>query len=295
MKNNIIDEYPFHYRHARPNIAVDICSLGIIKTIPNGNPIHGKYQADEVFSNKLMVFIQRRNEAEKWSLPGKYMHFATTPGEDNELKDGELWKDTLERARYREWPAHKEVAGRVTDDCIKYLVPVNDDCCFQVPILDRIDRDPRGRVLSLPIVTFVGYVQPISKELDHVARWVPLSSDFSKDGEYSLGFDHENIVSQSYKQLLIEVQSRPIGLNLVSNNEDFDIEEIVALYSVLFGKKFEKSNIKKQFVGKRVVCSTSKKPLEKGRRRIGERFCFNITNYEEYKKNREFAFYPRLK
>ena len=48
-----VDEKPFHYRHARANIAVDMVVFGVL---PEKDELH--------------VFVQRDKKEFKWSLPG---------------------------------------------------------------------------------------------------------------------------------------------------------------------------------------------------------------------------------
>lgn len=286
---NINEDGPFHYNHARPNVAVDICSIGIIK-----GQFEAQNESSDNSSSRLVVFITRKKASDPWGLPGGYMHFAEKPGRENETKDGETIETAIDRVKHREWPAYREIAGRVINESMKYEVPINDDFKVQARVLDRPDRDPRGRVLSIPIVTFVGFVDPktIPEELSHVARWVPLDSNFGEDGDYPLAYDHPNVIPECYHTLLTEARTRVIGRNLV-NEEEFDLQDLIDIYDLLFNKRFERSNFRKQFVQKEVIISTLETPIEEGKRRTCERFRFNNIAYEEYKKNRDFAFNPR--
>lgn len=288
---NSKDDGPFHYNHARPNVAVDICSIGIIR-----DQIDFQNEPIDNPSSRLSVFITRKKASDPWGLPGGYMHFAEKPGRENETKDGETIEVAIDRVKHREWPAYREIAGRVINESMKYEVPINEDFFVQARVLDRLDRDPRGRVLSIPFVTFVGFVdlQTIPEELSHVARWVPLDSNFGENGDYPLAYDHPNVIPGCYDTLLTEARTRVIGRNLVKDKV-FDLQELIDLYEILFDKRFERSNFRKQFIDKNVIISTSETPLEAGKRRIGERFRFNESAYEEYKIKRDFAFNPRNK
>ena len=287
---NSNDDCPFHYRHARPNVAVDICSLGIIR-----GQVDSQNESIDNSSSRLVVFITRKEASEPWGLPGGFMHFSDIPGHQNETVGGDTLATALARVRCRKWDAYKNIAGKKIEGSIKYQVPVNDDILVQAPILDRLDRDPRGRVLSIPFVTFVGFVDSntIPEDINHVAKWVPIFSDFD-DGDYPLAFDHPYIIQSCYQTILTEARTRVIGRNLV-NEKDFDLQELIDIYETLFNKRFEKSNFRKQFEQKNVIVSTTAdSPLEEGKqRRIGERFRFNESVYDQYKNKRDFAFNPR--
>ena len=289
-----LKEYPFRYHHARANIAVDLCSIGILKE-PSEEKT-GKNNEKRT-DNKLAIFIQRKSESELWALPGRYMWIAQNPGVENEKTEGEIWQQTLERSCRREWSRHIEIAGRITDKPVIYNVPKNEDCLFFVGFLDGLERDPRGRVISLPVVTFVGHVEQVPSEIEHVAHWVPIESLLKNDNNtYMLGYDHNRIIKLAYRQLLIEASTRAIGRNLVSDNHNFDLDELVEIYCVLFNKNFSKSNLKKQFETKGLIRSTSTQTLEKGQRRRGERFTFVDDVYDRFIENPLlFSFLPRTK
>ena len=295
------DPKPFHYKYARPIVAIDLCCIGISKEPVQEwkDSITGKPD-DEKPQKRLVVFIQRKDEGDPWCLPGRFMHFASTPGDENENKSGEEWRDTLDRVRERSWNSYSIIAGKVRDESLGYKVPLNEDILYSVPPLDRKDRDHRHRIISLPRVTFVGnHMEPIRPELDHVARWVPIETVVSPKTDeqaYNLGYDHITIVKNALLQLRIEASTRPLGKGLVSDDNDFDLQELAEIYNVLFGKQFSKSNLKKQFEEKGLIQSNATSPLKKGQRRRGERFRFVNEVYDRYKDDPlKFTFLPRTK
>lgn len=293
------DPKPFHYKYARPIVAIDLCCIGISKESLQEWKGSASKLGEEKPKNRLVVFIQRKDEEEPWCLPGRFMNFASTPGDENpedpnENKSGEEWRDTLDRVRERSWSSHSIIAGKVRDEPIGYKVPLNEDILYSVPPLDRKDRDHRWRIISLPRVTFVGNrVEPIRPELEHVARWVAIE-ELIEERAYSLGYDHVAIVKNALLQLRIEASTRPLGKGLVSDDNDFDLQELVEIYNVLFGKQFSKSNLKKQFEEKGLIQSNATSPLKKGQRRRAERFRFVDEVYKEFTEEPlKFSFLPR--
>ena len=309
----LLKEFPFLYKHARPNIAIDLCSIGIsYEQVQENRSLNASKSDNKKAKGELVVFIQRKSEFIKqkndngeeeqksapWCLPGRFMKFAERPGARNETQSGEVWTETLARVKKLEWPIRSEVAGRITAGMVEYEVPVNEDCLYNVPFLDRIDRDPRGRVVSLPIVTFIGSkIEPIPEGIEHVARWVPIRELLrGKEYEDMIGYDHKTIVELGLRQLLVEAATRPLGKGLVSKDTDFDLQELVDIYNVLFNRNFSKSNIKKMLEVRMIIRSNATNSLEQGQRRRGERFHFVDEVYDRYKDDPlKFTFLPRTK
>jgi 8-oxo-dGTP diphosphatase len=117
----------------------------------------------KVKTGREVLLIQRRNEpyAEKWALPGGFLDM----------------DETLESAAAREL---KEETGLVVESL------------KQLKAYSTVDRDPRGRVIS---VAFLTVLQPDQ---------IPVAADDAKDVAWydldslpELAFDHAEIVGDA--------------------------------------------------------------------------------------------------
>ncbi|MBL7473300.1 NUDIX hydrolase [Robertkochia sediminum] len=107
---------------------------------------------------------------------------------------------------------------------------------------DTLDRDPRGRVIT---VTYLGLVNPeglkIKAATDAMdAKW------FSVEKLPSLGFDHNEIVAKGLERLRSKVHYEPIGFDLL--NPIFYMAELEGLYRTLTRRDFDRRNFRRKIL-----------------------------------------------
>ncbi|WP_428653406.1 NUDIX hydrolase [Runella sp.] len=137
-----------------------------------------------------------------------------------------------------------------------------------------LDRDPRGRVLS---VSYYALVNPHQFELvvgtmANDLRWCSI------DALPALGFDHNHIIDIARRRLAAKVTYQPVGFELL--NEQFTITELQDLYERILGESLDRRNFYKKIMASEILKST-------GARRTGlksrpaELFTFDKTRYEQ--------------
>lgn len=124
-----------------------------------------------VFARKEQDFrvllVQRANEPYKgkWAFPGGFMNM----------------DETTEEAARREL---KEETGLIVDDI------------SQIGTFDRVDRDPRGRVITVAYFAVIDGIREVKGGDDAAAaRW------FSIGNLPELAFDHQNIMEVAMRKL----------------------------------------------------------------------------------------------
>ena len=87
---------------------------------------------------------------------------------------------------------------------------------------------------------------------------------FDLEGLPTLGFDHNEIVSDALKVMKMQIYHMPIGYNMLP--EMFTLAEIHSLYEALLGKKVDVSNFAKKLIVLGILEKTSEKRKTSGHR-----------------------------
>ncbi len=161
--------------------------------------------------NIYLLLIKRKYEPfkDQWALPGGY------------VKDEESLEEAVEREL-------KEESG------------VEINFLEQLYTFGSVDRDPRGRVVS---VSFYGLVRPdkfqISAATDaKEVRWFALSEI------PEVAFDHKNIIQSGIERLRSKIKYEPIGFELL--DIQFPFSDLEKLYSALLGEPVDRRNFRKK-------------------------------------------------
>ncbi|EFL49683.1 NUDIX hydrolase [Solidesulfovibrio fructosivorans JJ]] len=118
---------------------------------------------------------------------------------------------------------------------------------IEVGCFDALDRDPRGRVVS---VAFAGLVRREHLTLRATAdageaRWWDLSD------RPALAFDHEAIVTAALEHVRAAMWERPLALELLG--ERFTLAEARAVYEAVAGAPFDVRNFRKRLLATGLV------------------------------------------
>lgn len=168
-----------------------------------------------------ILLIQRMNDpfAHAWALPGGFM----------------MMDETADTAARREL---EEETG-VTDVYLEQLYTFTG-----------VDRDPRGRVVSIAYYA-------LAKLSDHRIR---AATDAENAGWYSirelprLAFDHQKIVETAIERLRGKVRYAPIGFELLPPR--FTLSQLQRLYEIILEKPLDKRNFRKKILGMDLLVDT---------------------------------------
>lgn len=179
-----------------------------------------------------------------WALPGGF------------VKDEESLSDAVERELLEE-----------TGITVNYLEQL-------FTFGDQIDRDPRGRVIS---VSYFALVNPgkftLSASTDASdASWFPVE-ELPK-----LAYDHKKIVEVAYQRLQAKLTYQPIGFNLLKH--EFPFSDLEHLYTTILGKAIDRRNFRKKMLSFGILEETDK-VHQAGSGRPGKLFKFRPGKYKE--------------
>ena len=196
-----------------------------------------------------VLLIRRGNEPFKgyWAFPGGYL-------DENE---------TLEEAARREL---KEETGLTP----KFL--------NEVGAFSDLDRDPRGRTIS---VAFASVVRPNQAEAvagDDAAdaRW------FNIHEMPKLAFDHEKIYRMALWKLRIAFANSPVSFALL--NDIFTLPEMQRLYTQVFSKEFDRRNFQKKFLASGLLTPVAQNDEDKKSPHAPIQYRFNEAGYTQLRE-----------
>ena len=169
--------------------------------------------------NELMVLLIQRDlppfEGE-WALPGGFVHMG----------------ESLSEAAFREL---QEETG-LDKVYLEQLYTFGD-----------VDRDPRGRVVSVAHYALVKLsdhrVQAATDARD--AQWFPVWDT------PTLAFDHMQILTMAMERLKGKVRYQPIGFELLPRK--FTLTQLQKLYEVILERDLDKRNFRKKILAMEIL------------------------------------------
>ena len=173
----------------------------------------------------LFVLLLNRKEApfkDRWTLPGAF------------LQIDELFRDTCTRI-------------------LKTKLGMSDLYLEQLYSFDQLDRDPRGRVIS------VSYYALINPQKFEVAAGV-MANDvqwFKIHEIPKLGFDHAVLFQKALERLKSKILYYPAGFQLL--DEIFTLTELHDLYETILGIKIDRRNFRRKILDSGYIIDTGTK------------------------------------
>jgi ADP-ribose pyrophosphatase YjhB (NUDIX family) len=173
----------------------------------------------------LSVLLLNRNEApfkDKWTLPGGF------------LQMHETFQDTCARV-------------------LLTKLGINTLYTEQLFSFDAIDRDPRGRVIS---IAYFALVNP--------ARFELVAGRMANDVKWfdvaqlpPLGFDHPLIFRTALGRLRTKILYNPVGFELL--NEKFTLPELHLLYEHVLNVNIDRRNFRRKILESGFIKATGEK------------------------------------
>lgn len=204
------------------------------------------YSDNELF---VLLIKQKYGTAQgKWVLPGGF------------VQDTEPISKAVEREL-------KEEAG-LKVQYMEQLYTFGDD----------IDRDPRGRVVSVAYFALVNALKfkPVADTDAEEAQW------FNIKEVPNLAYDHNQILTTATERLKAKLLYQPIGFNLLPRA--FSFSELEQLYMTILDKKIDRRNFRKKVFSFELLTETDKvKKIGSGR--PAKLYRFNKQKYKDLAKS----------
>lgn len=131
------------------------------------------------------------------------------------------------------------------------LLSVYIEQCYT---FSNIDRDPDGRVIA---TSFIGLVDSKSVEIKREERPEYETAWFSVSELPKLGYDHENILARNLEYLKKKIINSNVLKSLFPS--DFTLPELQNVYEQILGKKLDRRNFRKKFIGLDLIEDTLEK------------------------------------
>ncbi len=172
---------------------------------------------------KLEILLNKRNDfpfKDCWALPGTF------------VKMDETFENTVSRIL-------KEKIGSVTNYKSEQLYT-----------FDKVDRDPRTRVISIAYLVLISK-NSFKYKNDENNKWftVKLNDDnkLQFGEEIDLAFDHEDIIKTLIKRLRGKISYTTLSFELLSDKTNFTIYELQKIHEAISNKKFDVANFRRDF------------------------------------------------
>lgn len=136
-----------------------------------------------------------------------------------------------------------------------------------------VDRDPRGRVLSIAYYALVNpkHYQLIAGSAANDVAWFPISK------LPKTGFDHRTIIKTALERLKAKVTYQPTGFELLERK--FTLTELQFLYECILQRPIDKRNFRKRMLESSLVKPTGEKRTGL-KNRAPELFMFDEAQYK---------------
>jgi len=145
-----------------------------------------------------------------------------------------------------------------------------------------VDRDPRGRVISVAYYALVNLKDHAAVAGDDAAK----AKWFSVKDVPSLAFDHEKIFRMAMYRLKGKIRYQPIGFELLPAK--FTLSDLQHLYELVLEIKLDKRNFRKKILKMDLLTELDEKQ-ENVAHKAAKFYKFNKTKYEEL-SNKGFNF-----
>lgn len=141
----------------------------------------------------------------------------------------------------------------------------------QLETFSAVDRDPRGRVVSVAYLVLVPETVARAHRLANGLQWRAAQ----RVGK--LAYDHNDIVTAALARLRTALQSTTIARHLLA--PQFTLTELQNVYEGVLGRALDKRNFRKKLIGSAIVRPTGKK-LQAALGRPSELFRFAGSSVE---------------
>ena len=252
----------YTYEYPRPAVTTDCIIFG--------------YDVKEGLS---VLLVERGVEPFKgsWAFPGGFMKMDETAetcavrelieetGLDVTLPEWEITDEELDKGVYDESPLLTE-AKTITCRTAAFMDQLG---CFT-----DINRDPRGRVITIAYYAIVKKGEVRGGDDAHLAKWFPIA-DIP-----TLAFDHEMILRVALKKLKEKIHFKPIGFELLP--EVFTMPQLQSLYESILEVHFDRRNFANKMLKLGVLEEAGDRP-EGAARSVPGQYRFNPEKYAEMK------------
>ncbi len=156
-----------------------------------------------------------------------------------------------------------ETAEQAVVNHLKNKTGVKVDFIEQLQTFSRIDRDPRGRVLSVAYLAIINKISPVGGNIRTV--WVPINQ------AKNLAYDHDEILRVAGERLRAKFGYTNIAQHFLPLN--FTLTELQQVYQIVMNQTIDKRNFRRKVLNVGLVAPTGR-TTTKGTKKPAQLFRF---------------------
>ena len=159
-----------------------------------------------------------------------------------------------------------ENAETAVQRLLSEMLPVADPFIEQLYTFSEVDRDPRGRVISMAYLVIVPWnrLEEVLARPGNMMR--PYEADFREgqllltgpDGETltdgDLGFDHGRIAETGIQRLRGKIDYTDIGFRFIGDLAAFPLSELQTVFEAVLDTTLDKSNFRRLILSRYEKC-----------------------------------------
>lgn len=157
---------------------------------------------------------------------------------------------------------------------LKEETGLEDAYIEQFRTFSAVNRDPRGRVITIAHLALVKISEVKGGDDAAKAEWFPLQ------GLPQLAFDHDMILREALKALKEKIHFEPVGFELLP--EKFTMPQLQNLYESILEVQFDRRNFSNKMLHLGILEDTGDRP-ENAPSRVPTIYRFNKEKYDELK------------
>jgi 8-oxo-dGTP diphosphatase len=144
----------------------------------------------------------------------------------------------------------QETAEEAVSRLLKEKAGIKNTYKEQVYTFSRIDRDPRGRVVSIAYLALNSTDPQDTSKANLETKWIPA------DIMPKLAYDHNEIFKYVLEKLRFNILNTNIAKHLIY--KEFTLSELQKIYETVLGKGMDKRNFRKKILGLNVLRDSKK-------------------------------------
>lgn len=157
---------------------------------------------------------------------------------------------------------------------LKEETGLEDAFIEQFKTFTAVDRDPRGRVITIAHLALVKISEVRGGDDAAAAKWYRLA-DIPQ-----LAFDHDMILREALKALREKIHFEPVGFELLP--EKFTMPQLQNLYESILDVRFDRRNFASKMLHIGILEDTGDRPAD-APSRVPAYYRFNKEKYEQLK------------
>lgn len=176
-----------------------------------------------------------------------------------------------------------ETAEDAARSLLREMLPLEGSYLEQLYTFSELDRDPRGRVISIAHLAVLPW-QSLQKTLPREGEGLKLFRLHTMDGALclagedgallqreDLAFDHGRIVETGLLRLRGKLQYTDIGFHFLNNTDSFTLGELQTVYEAVLGHPLDSGNFRRSMQSRYIDSGRIEgtAPAKSGSRRRG--------------------------